>query len=238
MRRSVVLNWAGGEHKFALGLDGLRGLATKVDAGPQEIATRLIKGTYRVDDVLAPLKAGLVTGAGMDPGAAGQLVYDCANEVGLARLLSPARALISFAIVSEENLPKIEHEFRLQIDQLRALQDICDAGPQEVAARVLSGAWRVDDVLQIWRLGLIGAGSLDAGDAEAFVADIEEKVGLLKMTQIAADVITRSLNGPADDPVELAKAKEDPPDPPPGATTTPAPRENGNSASSMPPAQE
>lgn len=52
-----------------------------------------------------------------------------------------------------------EYDFRLAWGELVELQEKCDAGPMVVLDRLHSGAWRVEDVSNIIRLGLIGAGT-------------------------------------------------------------------------------
>lgn len=49
-------------------------------------------------------------------------------------------------------------EFRLGIGELEELQERCDAGPEELFNRLASDRWRVADIQQTLRLGLIGAG--------------------------------------------------------------------------------
>lgn len=61
-----------------------------------------------------------------------------------------------------------ERPFRLGIGQLEELQERTDAGPEELYARLGAGRWRVADVQQTLRLGLIGAG-LAAVDAKVLV---------------------------------------------------------------------
>src|SRR5215207_6058651 len=51
-----------------------------------------------------------------------------------------------------------EHKFRLAIGQLRELQEKTSAGPIEVLDRLATRRWRVDDVRETVRLGLIGGG--------------------------------------------------------------------------------
>lgn len=51
------------------------------------------------------------------------------------------------------------HTFRLAIGQLRELQEKCDAGPQVLLRRLSDGSWRVDDVRETIRLGLVGGGA-------------------------------------------------------------------------------
>lgn len=114
-----------------------------------------------------------------------------------------------------------EHSFALPLGRLRALQDNCDAGPEEVFNRLRLGLWKVDDVIEPIRLGLIGAG-MDDGKAGPLVARIADQGNLaaLKMTAIA--VLAHALFAPEDDPVGEGDGVE-----------TPAP-ESGDSAKSTP----
>lgn len=52
-----------------------------------------------------------------------------------------------------------ERRFRLAIGQLRELQEKCSAGPMEIMSRLQGGTWRIDDVRETMRLGLIGGGT-------------------------------------------------------------------------------
>lgn len=51
-----------------------------------------------------------------------------------------------------------DYTFRLPIGQLRELQEKCDAGPMVIYRRLSNGEWKVDDVRETLRLGLIGGG--------------------------------------------------------------------------------
>lgn len=51
-----------------------------------------------------------------------------------------------------------EYLFRLNLKQVEELQEKCDAGPSEVLRRLMSDTWRVADVRETIRLGLIGGG--------------------------------------------------------------------------------
>ncbi|KRA58170.1 gene transfer agent family protein [Rhizobium sp. Root651] len=48
------------------------------------------------------------------------------------------------------------YRFSLKWGQLAELQDKCEAGPYVVLQRLHSGAWRIEDISNIIRLGLIG----------------------------------------------------------------------------------
>lgn len=50
------------------------------------------------------------------------------------------------------------HTFRLAIDQMRELQEKVDAGPAWLLDRIRVGNWRIDDLRETIRLGLIGGG--------------------------------------------------------------------------------
>ena len=50
------------------------------------------------------------------------------------------------------------HVFRLAWGHLAELQEKCDAGPYVVLQRLYSGAWKVEDISNVIRLGLVGGG--------------------------------------------------------------------------------
>lgn len=90
--------------------------------------------------------------------------------------------------------PGGEHEFNLPIDLLRALQDRCDAGPAFIYNRLLSGEWRVDDIISTIRLGLEGGG-MDKEDARRLVKHhIEEDFGI-KHVLLARVILAHTLYG-------------------------------------------
>ena len=94
-----------------------------------------------------------------------------------------------------------EHEFALPIGQLRALQQACDAGPEEILGRIWSGTWRVDDLFEVIRLGLIGGGQVDAKDAGQMVAGLLDKHPLLQFKPVAQALLMDALTGDEGDPV-------------------------------------
>lgn len=51
-----------------------------------------------------------------------------------------------------------EHKFALPANEVRALEGATDAGLEELLQRMAAGRWRVDDLLNIIRFGLIGGG--------------------------------------------------------------------------------
>lgn len=50
------------------------------------------------------------------------------------------------------------YTFRLAWAELEQLQEACDAGPYVILNRLIDGSWRVADISNVIRLGLIGGG--------------------------------------------------------------------------------
>jgi hypothetical protein len=133
-----------------------------------------------------------------------------------------------------------EHSFRLGIGELRELQDLCNAGPATILARLMSaqpqanglrrpdpdtyglgandpdyaadfntysllrsigGDWRIDDIRETIRLGLIGAGmsSTDAFIAVSRYVDQVDKYPPVENTGTAAVILIHALAGPSEE---------------------------------------
>jgi len=86
-----------------------------------------------------------------------------------------------------------EHCFRLGLGELRALQRVCDAGPERLYRRLLSGDYMVDDLIEPIRLGLIGSGEMTASEAGPFVTGLVEKHPKMLFKVVAAEIMARSL---------------------------------------------
>ena len=93
-----------------------------------------------------------------------------------------------------------EHDFALNIGELRALQKNCDAGPELILTRLNSGSWNVDDIFETLRLGLIGAG-MPSKEAGPMVRAAFNRTPVLKLKMPAHQVLAAALMGEADDPV-------------------------------------
>lgn len=87
-----------------------------------------------------------------------------------------------------------ESNFLLTIDLLRALEKHCDAGPNYVLNRLLTGEWRVDDIIQPIRLGLEGGG-LDKEDARRLVRLHIEDNFSVKHVLLAKAILAHTLYG-------------------------------------------
>lgn len=87
-----------------------------------------------------------------------------------------------------------ESTFLLTIDLLRALQDRCDAGPSFILSRLISGEWRVDDIVSTIRLALEGGG-LDKEAARKLVKrHIEDEFGA-RHALLAQAILAHTLYG-------------------------------------------
>ena len=115
-----------------------------------------------------------------------------------------------------------EHDFRLTLGHLRALQDLCGAGPFEIRGRLMTDRARVDDVIATLRLGLQGGG-MDKAEAVKLVDATVENHGLMGLILPALSVLTHALIGPEHDPVGDGEGKE---------TGETLPPENGGSPAS------
>ncbi|WP_109315939.1 gene transfer agent family protein [Pseudovibrio ascidiaceicola] len=93
-----------------------------------------------------------------------------------------------------------QHAFVLNIGQLRALQTNCNAGPETVLARIATGTWFIDDLIEPIRLGLIGGG-MENAEAGPKVLHMLELHGAYSLKLTAHDVLTHALVGEVDDPV-------------------------------------
>lgn len=88
-------------------------------------------------------------------------------------------------------------EFFLGFGELQELQELCDAGPQTILRRLVSGDWFVNDVSETIRLGLIGAGvaPLEALKiVKRYVKDADR--GQMENVMIAIAVLSHWLHGP------------------------------------------
>ena len=101
-----------------------------------------------------------------------------------------------------------EQRFRLGIGELRELQDKCDAGPFVIYQRLASGTWRVDDVRETLRLGLIGGG-MDHNRALGKVGKYVAPTHFLTNVVAARRILLAALFGDPDDIVGKIEAGVD-----------------------------
>lgn len=93
------------------------------------------------------------------------------------------------------------YRFRLGIGELRELQDKSGTGPLVVIDRLRGRDWRVDDVRETVRLGLIGAGMAPTDAHLLCVRYIDQRRRYVALAPVALAVLIAAL---ADDPADPA----------------------------------
>jgi hypothetical protein len=93
-----------------------------------------------------------------------------------------------------------DHTYRLAIGQLRELEEKTKLGPVELFQKMVKGAWRVDEVRHVLRIGLKGGG-MPEPDAVAFVDRHIDEWPWFDTVAVALHVLTVAISGyPEDDP--------------------------------------
>lgn len=90
------------------------------------------------------------------------------------------------------------YRFRLAWGQLSQLQEAVDAGPFVVLGRLRGGTWRMEDISNVIRLGLIGGG-LEPIKALKLVRNYVEDRPPLESHAFAIAILTAGLIGAPDE---------------------------------------
>lgn len=99
-----------------------------------------------------------------------------------------------------------EHLFKLGLGQLRKVQEACDCGPAHLLNRLREQTWRVDDVVEPHRWGLVGGG-MDIASANKLIKQYIEDTPLLQHVLTAQAILMASLIGTADEEISGPKAQ-------------------------------
>lgn len=94
---AIVLDWADGTYPFRLGWGELAQLQEACDAGPYVILERLNTGTWKVGEIAATIRLGLI-GGGREPVAALKLVRAYVEARPPAENLMVAQAILGAGI--------------------------------------------------------------------------------------------------------------------------------------------
>jgi hypothetical protein len=111
-----------------------------------------------------------------------------------------------------------KHEFALNIGELEELQEKCDAGPEEIMARLLAGNWRVADLRETLRLGLKGGG-MSSTQALVLVERYAGPGDLMALKPLAVSVLGAALVGAPDEDAREGELSA-------GEMTNPSPAES------------
>ncbi len=118
------------------------------------------------------------------------------------------------------------HTFRLTMTTAMELEDKCDAAIAVIARRLMLGEWKINDVRETIRLGLIGGGA-KPHDAlrlvRSYVDDIE-RYPLSESAVIARTIAVGAVYGFQSSPLAVGEGTTETPNPPgsmPLASTKP-----------------
>lgn len=87
------------------------------------------------------------------------------------------------------------YDFRLDIDGLRELQEKTDCGPAFLLQKIVAGHWRVDDLREPIRIGLV-RGGLDATRAQILMLRYFDSGPLGKHATLAALIVQSAIFEP------------------------------------------
>lgn len=99
-----------------------------------------------------------------------------------------------------------EHLFRLRIGELIELQEKCDAGPAFILERLATSRWKVEDVRETIRLGLIGGG-LDPLKALTLVKRYVDERPLQENINHAYAIVASAIVGAEDEMLGKSEGK-------------------------------
>lgn len=99
-----------------------------------------------------------------------------------------------------------DYNFRLAWGQIIKLQEVRNAGPFMVYARLHGTEWLVEDVREVIRLGFIGGG-MDEKKAKAMVIEYVENRPLIQSLPIAQQIMKTAIVGPPDEEEVEKKVK-------------------------------
>lgn len=122
--------------------------------------------------------------------------------------------------------------FEMTIEGLEELQEACDAGPEEILDRVLTRRWRVKEIQESLRLGLIGGG-MEANAALLMVARYAGPGNLAPHKALVACIVGAALHGAPDEdaPPEKPRRRTAPASPAEKSGSPPSTRSAAPSAS-------
>ncbi len=96
-----------------------------------------------------------------------------------------------------------EHSFRLGLKQLRELQHKTDCGPEFLYWRIRNKQWKVDDLRETIRIGLMGGG-MELEKANGMMRLYFDDAPFLPQAVPAGAILLACLMGPPDDPAGKA----------------------------------
>lgn len=99
-----------------------------------------------------------------------------------------------------------EHIFRLRIGELIELQEKCDAGPAFILERLATSRWKVQDIRETIRLGLVGGG-LEPIKALTLVKRYVDERPLQENVNHAYVIVAAAIVGAEEEPLGKLEGK-------------------------------
>jgi len=93
-----LIVWRGGAHRFRLGLGELRRLQRNCNAGPEQVFNRLRGGAWMIDDLIEPIRLGLIGSGEMTESEAGPEVTKILEQYPPVELKLTAAEILARAI--------------------------------------------------------------------------------------------------------------------------------------------
>jgi hypothetical protein len=98
--------------------------------------------------------------------------------------------------------PGGEHDFRLAIGELRALEQRRDCGCFIILARLYKGECMVDDVIEVLRIGLIGGG-MSEKQAMLTIQKSYDHANIIELATTATHVLAKFIQWKTGDDVDV-----------------------------------
>lgn len=128
-----------------------------------------------------------------------------------------------------------EHRFRLAIGQLEELQEKTGVGPFVLLRRLIDGEWRIADVRETLRIGLIGGGMEPLTALRLVRTYVDERSDWMAHSALARLVVLAALAGAPEEqpgkdhtPEAMTEASIYPTDASPSANGTEPPAQSGS----------
>lgn len=124
-----------------------------------------------------------------------------------------------------------QHLFRLAIGEWQKVEAARNLGPAEIWQRLFNGTWRIEDMREVIRWGLIGGGKTPTQAAEMLRDFVDANAPLLRSLALAQQVATAGWIGADDEAeTELKKNGESDATQPNGSTISPTDESAGASS--------
>jgi Phage tail tube protein, GTA-gp10 len=129
------------------------------------------------------------------------------------------------------------HKFALPIGQARELEDKRDAGLNRILQRLSGPDWKIDDIREVVRLGLIGGGQVKPTDAHLLCVRYIDNRPFMESRLHAQAIVMKALVGDPTDQVGKSEADQETMGKPEMAEPPGPPTSDGEQSSASAPPQ-